>query len=261
MRQMAIIASLCLALSVVGIGCDGAGVSDEEVQFVRPTVTVHYVNARYDVAPKGQAVVRVELTVTSASGQDFSPDPIEVDDAVDSEARFELFLPPDSEFIFQVLLTQNTELVAEGSVIQFITEASSRIDIPVISTVGERWFVILPSDVDTRTSTDSLDLTMRYYGDEQQIVGLAARLAVNGPDPAPVRFVDVDRIVENDTETSLGWQFGSPVMGTQDLGTIRVPLAEASDFCLDVEEGDFKVVNRDGVIAVIGASGACVNVE
>lgn len=261
MRKWPSIVSMCAGLAIFAAGCDTVEVTETDGTLIHPTVSVTFVNgdAAASKAPGGQAIIDVALTVTSSSGVDYSPDPLQVDDTSDDEATFELNLPADSVFSFTASLTRNGELVAEGRVIQLVSEESAVVTLPVVIATGDPFFAVIPSRIETGIRAGTMDLEMKLYGSRTGIVGLALKLSQTGSNPADFSFDGVDIVESEGDVTSLAWQFGQGG-ATLDLGTIEVAVDETADFCLEVEAGDVRVVNANGQISLIGGTGACVHV-
>jgi hypothetical protein len=258
MRTSVVIASLaCVALLS---GCDSAELYDQE-RFVRPTVSVYFVNGSGSSVNKNQALVDVELIVTTISGQDYSPDKVTVDNATQSTVTFDLVLPPDSVYGFRVRISENDQLTGEGGVLQLVTEESSQINIPVVSLTTGPWLAVVPSLVNIPAGPGQIDLIMRYYGSTDDVAGIATRINVTGADPVPVDFVGADIIQIEGNETSLSWYVDTIASDFLDLGMITVPRSQSSEFCLEIPLGDARIVNSAGEITIIEGSGACVNVS
>lgn len=263
MKTAAYILTFGFIATILVSGCDSVDIADSE-RFVHPTVSVYFVNEEGGGLRKNQAILDVELVVTTVSGQDFSPDPVEVNDTIESQVTFDLVLPPDSVYGFLVRFVdvENDRLVGEGGVLQLITEESAQVMIPVVLIGDEPRFAVLPSVIDVPTSSDPVSLQMIFYGGSRSVSGLATRVNVTGPNPVAVDFQGVDLIETSGNQVSLAWQFGDPISVVDDtVGTIRVPLSLTAQFCLEISSGDARIVNREGEITVIGASGACVDVK
>ncbi len=269
MRSAAFILTFGFIAAILVSGCDSVDVAGSG-RFVRPTVSVYFVNGTEAGFGKSQASFDVILNVVTISGQDYSPDSVRVDDAVETEVTFDLVLPPDSVYGFRVVFRQDGRLAGEGGVLQLVTEETSQINIPVVSAGDEPWFAILPSMVDMRTASasDSVSLQMRYYGDARNVAGLAARFDVNGPHPVSMNFQGVVFDTLSSSQVSLAWQFDEPVSGVTDVGIIRVPLSQIAEFCLGTPSDtqalpsvETRIVNQEGEITIIGGSGACIDVK
>lgn len=262
MRAAAVILCLSLCAAMFVVGCDSLGVTTPDSSgFVHPKVSVHYVNGTDAEIHKAQGLINVELIVTTVSGQDYSPAPVIVDDTIEDEVVFDLVLPADSVYSFRVRFVENGQLVGEGGVLQLITEESVEVDIPVVSTGDEPMFALVPSLVMTKPISGSIDLVMRYYGDSNGIAGLAVRFSLTGPTPVAIEFEGADIEESSGNQVSLAWQFGQPISGINDVGTIKVPLSGVAEFCLELGLEDTRIVNRDGEITIIGGSGACIDVK
>lgn len=242
-------------------GCDSVDVSDGQDGFVRPTVTVHFVNGAGRSASKADAILDVTLVVTTLSGTDYSPEPVRVDDSIEDEVRFDLVVPPDSAYQFRVRFEESGQLIGEGGLIQTITELTTQVDIPVLTARDEPWLGIIPSDVDMGVRSGTVDLILRYYGGSTGIAGLAAEITQTGSDPADIEFLNIDVVETSGASTALAWRFNAPYpTGVIDMGLIRVPVSSPAEFCLEMNPGDAKSVNSEGTIIPVGASGSCVNV-
>jgi hypothetical protein len=261
MRKWISVISLSVALAIVIAGCDSVDTTGTDDVMVHPTVSVSFVNAGHSASKdlQGQAIINVELTVTSSAGVDYSPDPVQVDDTSDDQASFELSLPPDSVFSFEARLTRNDELIAEGRVVQLISEESSEVTLPVVVANGEPYFALIPSRLEMGIRAGTMELEMKLYGSKTGIVGLAVKMNRTGNDPADFSVDGVDIVESEGDLTSLAWQFGQGG-ATLDLGTIEIPVDEAAEFCLDVGADDVRLVNSNGQISLIGGSGACIHV-
>lgn len=261
MRTGAYILAFGLMAVILVSGCDSVGIVDSE-RHVHPTVSVYFVNGADAGLGKNMATLDVELIVTTLSGQDYSPDPVSVNDAVESQVTFDLVLPPDSVFAFRVRFEEDSRLVGEGAVLQLITEESSEIRIPVVSTDNEPWFAILPSVIDVPIAAGSISLQMIFYGGSHSVAGLAARLTATGPNPVAVEFQGGAIVEPAGNPVSIAWQYAPPVSVVEEtVGTIKVPLSQAAEFCLEISPGDTRIVNREGEITIIGGSGACIDVN
>ena len=263
MKLRALISQLSLAGLLMVAGCDSVDVSDRHDNSIRPSISVHFVNGTESGGAKSAAILDVELVVTTLSGADYSPEPVQVDNVFESEVVFDLVLPADSVYAFLVrFVDQNDQLVGEGGALQLISETSTQVEIPVVTTGSDPWLAIVPAEIDVPTGSGTLGLTMRYYGGSEGIAGLAAQLSETGPSPIAVEYVDVDLVEVNGSEISLGWAFSAPLPnGVLDVGEIEVPTTSASNFCLEMNPGDAKTVNAEGVITPIGASGVCIHVR
>ena len=254
-----------LGLATIVSSCDSNGVLDEAQDWIRPTITVHFVGDDDAAFGKNQAILDVQLIVTTIYGTDYSPDPVRVDNTVDDQVTFEVVLPPDSVYAFRVRFLDNGQLVGEGGVLEFISEETSQVNIPVVPTGDGSRIGVIPSILQIKTASTSVTLTIRYYGDDHGVAGIATRFAVTGANPVPVEFEPVESenpfILEIDgTNASLAWQFADPVSGINDIGTIRVPLSESADFCIEIASDDARTVDRGGDITIISGTGACIEI-
>ncbi|MEM1270154.1 MAG: hypothetical protein AAGI08_08905 [Bacteroidota bacterium] len=236
-------------------GCDAA--DPDAAAWVSPSVQVELVYPKTPALAKSQALWTVTLTVTSPSGDDFSPNPVTIDDAQTNQAVFDVSVPADSAYTFAVRYEREGALAAEGAALYFVDSGVGDLTIPAIvrdGSVGA--FALVPSVVRVPAGTP-IELGVRYYGDGAPAAGVAAQLNVNGTSPAGLDITGPDLVLPTGNEVSLAWRFEPAEPGIRALGRITAT-AGTEDFCLDIPTAGARRVTTEGAIAALAAVGACV---
>lgn len=244
-------------------GCDTADVSD---QWATPTIRVSLLNDHTQAGlEKASALLDVELIVRSSGGRDYSPEPVTVDNNVTQEVAFDVSIPPDSLYTFTVRFTGTAGLVAEGATIHQVTLETTVIDIAVLRTsTTVPSIAFIPSEVNASTGGGTIDVTVRLYGAGQAAAGVAALIDITGSTPRPfvllgsgedlkINFVEGGRL-------NAAWQFAQDVNGIRDIATLRLARNQTSNYCLEADEDNVRVVNRNGAITPATMLGACVTI-
>lgn len=256
-------------LALAWLGCDAAGPDDDVVRpeirltFVEPVVLSEGASKAPGArAALPQATYTVRLTVRNAlTGEDFSPDPITVEDS-ESRATFTLSLTPGAPYAFGVRYSEGATTVAEGGAFWFVDRATGVVEVPIVpldptvATVG-----FLPGRVVTRAGGGSVDLTLRYYGAGAPVVGLACVLGVSGVDAADLDWSGSDLTLASGDRLEAAWRWDTPVTGQVDLATLTLPLDQALDLQLVFQQGNLRVVEPGGAIAALQAVGADIEVN
>ncbi|HUF10589.1 MAG TPA: hypothetical protein VMO47_14815 [Rhodothermales bacterium] len=260
MRSRVLI-SILLPLLVIS-GCDSADVSE----WAAPEIRVTLVNPTpTGTVAKSSALLRVELQVRSQGGRDFSPEAVTVDNNSTSEVVFEVSIPPDSLYTFAVRFTNAGNLVGEGATLREVTLETTVIDISVLETSTTiPSIAFFPSDINTSVGGGTIGITLRLYGVGLPAAGVAALFDITGPTARPfvlegsdndlkINFVEGDRL-------NAAWQFAQEVQGVKDIGVLRIQRNQTANYCIEADEDNIRIVDRDGAITLARLMGACVTV-
>lgn len=255
---------ILLALPILfWAGCDAADVSDE---WATPKIRVSLLDDDGQGGlEKASALLEVELLVRSSGGRDYSPEPVTVDNNVTREVAFDVSIPPDSLYTFAVRFTGSGGLVAEGATIQEVTLETTVVDIAVLRTnTTVPSIAFIPSVINASTGGGTINVTVRLYGAGQAAAGVAALIDITGSNPRPfimdtvgddlkINFVEGGRLYA-------AWQFAQDVNGVRDIATLRFSRNQTSNYCLEADEDNVRVVNRNGAITLATLLGTCVTI-
>jgi hypothetical protein len=240
-------------------GCDTVDVDEA----ASPLIRVMFVGEQEAPASAGkvQAIWDVRLSVTSPTGADYSPRPIQINDAVADEAVFEVELPNDSVYAFSVSYSRSGSVVAAGSVLELVSRNTAEITIPVMFRDGSvPTLGFLPSSVRVPRGGAPIELDLMYFGPAEPISGIACRFHVSGAAGASLSFDGPDVQLDRDGSVDAAWRFAQPVQGTQRIALVSMPISSAGTVCLSVVPGDARTVNSDGSVTSIVAHEACIEV-
>jgi hypothetical protein len=193
---------------------------------------------------------------------------VTVDNNSTSEVVFEVSIPPDSLYTFNVRFTSEEALVAEGETMQEVTLETTVIDIAVLETsTTVPSIAFLPSEIRTSTGGGTIDVTVRLYGAGRPAAGVAALFDITGPTARPfvlegsegsdndlkINFVEGGRL-------NAAWQFAQEVQGVKDIGILRIQRNQTANYCIEADGDNIRIVDRDGAITLANLMGACVTV-
>lgn len=257
-------------LPVLGAGCDAW---DGARQAARPEVRLVFeqpelVSETGAPASKSMrlfetaASYTVILQVQSTSGRDFSPDPTTVGDS-EQETRFVLNLPPDQDYAFSVRYQSGSRLVAEGGALQRVSDDTRVVEVPIIplsSDVATVGFLPGRSEVGV-DETGTVPVRMKLYANGTSVAGLVCVIDVEGVDSSELEFDGADVSVPENGQLGLAWAWPGSISTDTDLGTLRVPRAEAGTIRLRVVSGNVRSVDNDGAIVPLQAVGAQLEIR
>lgn len=251
-------AIIWISLGVMIIaGCDSASVDTE---WAAPQVRVTFANPDVTTS-KSATVLQAALLVQSRGGRDFSPEPVTVDNATTSQVAFDISVPPDSIYMFSVRFTSSGNLVAEGATYEEVTLETTVVDIAVLKTsTSVPAIAFIPSKVSTSTGSGDIEITVRYYGSNQPKAGIAALLDVTGATPRPFTLDGPDLNLVDGGQLNAAWQFSEDVEGVRDIGTLSLSRSQSANFCVDAEENNVRVVDRNGAVTNAALLGTCITV-
>jgi hypothetical protein len=230
---------------------------------VRPDIRIVFEQpaSQPNSAGKVGTVWDVNLTILSSRGTSYSPDPIVLDDSQTQEAEFNVVLPSDSLYSFEVTYVQSGTRFAEGSVLYWVDRETSSITIPVAVRDGSTPGVaFVPSTIRARAvDADNMRLQLRYYGSDTPVSGLAGNFEVEGIAPDQLNL-DGPTLIEPSGQTvGAAWQWPDQVSGTVVLGTIS-PSQSIGSFCIEAVDGEVRAVSPAGLITRLRGARACVEI-
>lgn len=252
--------------AVLWASCDGLTESgnvvqpDVRVRLEQPIPLSPDAGSKRSAAAALEATYVVTLQVTDLQNQDFSPEPVTVQDT-QAEARLLVTLPPENDYLFRVRIVRGSTLVAEGSALHYVGSGTRLIDVPIIPlTAGVATIGFLPGKTRLQEAADMVELSMNLYGTGDPIAGLVGRMDVEGVDPSALQFTGATIVRTEGNRLDLAWSWAPAVSADVSLGVLRVPRSEIGTMQFRFTSGNLRSVNPDGVIAPLQAVGASVEI-
>ncbi len=256
MNRLRLIIS-CLFASLALSACD----SGNAPEWASPQIRVSLRDADVDFAAKASTILNVALDIKSRGGGDYSPEPVTVDNASQTQVAFDVTIPADSLYSFVVRFTSGSTLVAEGGTIEEVSLATSVVDIAVLTRSTSRpSLAFVPSNVNTSTGGGTLEITLRYYGAGTPVTGIAALFDVTGSTPRAFTLEGADLSFAEGSEFNAAWQFAGSVQGVRDIGTLRLARNQTANFCLEAGTDAVRVVDESGTVSTAALLGTCIHV-
>jgi len=246
-------------VSLVFAACD-SGINDEK--YIEPQIEVQLIDlretARSDKSQVERSAIQetwtVGLTVRNLeSNEVISPPTITADNQTQNDVRFNLALSADSLYEFEVSFRQAGQLSGRGLVHHYITPSTSTVTIPAYLTDSSNPALVFePSLINkpTNISSGDTEINMVYLGTDRPVEGLAAKLELTGIDETLLVVEGPNTVLESGI-INLIWNWSdNPADGTaRSVGTVTYPQGTTTSFCLDVEEGNARVVHSDATIS------------
>lgn len=238
-------------------GCDMQ--TTENPRHVRPDLKIRFVEPRaLDGLTKTQGTIgapdftqgvwTIQLSVTSKGGQNYSPkenNPRVVDDTVQSETTFDLQVPLDSTYTFQVLYSQNGVIRARGVTVQQITKNNPVVYMDVVylpkdnntPTIGFN-----PGIVSVQANGSYKDVALRIEGITEPVKAVAAKLNISGVDLSRLRFRNAI-VIRQPYGADLAWTFPQGIRPPFVMDTISIPTDVAgADIRLAFQQGELRIL-------------------
>ncbi len=250
--------SFCL-LALTGImACDSSVMEDSLIQ---PEIRVEIVDLRESSTIKVQSersalqeIWTIDLVARNLeSGTVYAPGPVTADSDVSSEVRFNLSLPSDSLYEFEVSFKQGSSELGRGLIHHFVSSSTSTITVPAyIADSSNPALVFEPSRVTRPAGSFSPGNTIKmfYLGVIKPAEGLAARLDISGIDDSSLEVEGPSKISDSQS-LNLLWNWSASPAGpdSRAAGTISYPTDFNTSFCLNAEIGNVRAVHPDASIS------------
>lgn len=260
-RPLNISLSLIFCCAILGIfGCDSSVLEETLIQ---PDIKVEIIDLRDSANGSikqlsDRSLVRETWTIeliarNLQSGTLFEPGSITADSDVSDEVRFNLALPADSLYEFEVSFKQGNATLGRGLVHHFISSSTSSVNVPAyIADASNPALVFEPSRITRPNGSFSAGnaFNMIYLGVTKPAEGLAAKLEISGIDDA---LLDVDgpSKISDSGSLSLLWNWSDSPAGpnARQAGSITFPDSQNTSFCLNAEIGNVRAVHPDASIS------------